>query len=237
MTQEDDYKSPWKDKYTTTVNNTLDDTAFTFLNSFHDDTSDLTKQVVTSNEPMKDTQTSKERITDTQIVDRVRYLQYGPTNVYPVVTGVGIIGHGWPRDISGGIITQSIIHGGGSIIGSNVITHVLTCSSEMTLKSNLFPFNPLKAQTLVIAPLTEPFLTSDREVHTASLIGYSRPNLSRIGTPFTNTYIWSRDDALSVQSDVGELDKIDTAVQRSSTDKRTTASSLHGFTADRKSVV
>ena len=34
MTQEDDYKSPWKDKYATdatTVNNTLDDTGFTFL--------------------------------------------------------------------------------------------------------------------------------------------------------------------------------------------------------------
>ena len=37
MTQEDDYKSPWKNKYATdatTVNNTLDDTGFTFLNSF-----------------------------------------------------------------------------------------------------------------------------------------------------------------------------------------------------------
>ena len=32
MTQVDDYKSPWKDKDATTVNNTLDDTAFTFLN-------------------------------------------------------------------------------------------------------------------------------------------------------------------------------------------------------------
>ena len=30
MTQVDDYKSPWKDKDATTVNNTLDDTAFTF---------------------------------------------------------------------------------------------------------------------------------------------------------------------------------------------------------------
>ena len=37
MTQEDDYKSPWKDKDATTVNNTLDDTAYTFLNSFHYD--------------------------------------------------------------------------------------------------------------------------------------------------------------------------------------------------------
>ena len=38
MTQEDDYKSPWKEKYATTVNNTLDDTGFTFLNSYQDGT-------------------------------------------------------------------------------------------------------------------------------------------------------------------------------------------------------
>ena len=43
MTQEDDYKSPWKEKYATTVNNTLDDTGFTFLNSYQDDTSDSSK--------------------------------------------------------------------------------------------------------------------------------------------------------------------------------------------------
>ena len=30
MTQEDDYKSPWKEKYATTVNNKLDETAFIF---------------------------------------------------------------------------------------------------------------------------------------------------------------------------------------------------------------
>ena len=83
MTQEDDYKSHWKDKDATTVNNTLDDTAFTFLNSFQDDTSDSSKQVWTSKEPIKDTQTSTEPITDTHIVDRVRYLQYGPTLVGP----------------------------------------------------------------------------------------------------------------------------------------------------------
>ena len=65
MTQEDDYKSPWKDKYAKADNNTLDDTGFTFLNSFQDDTSDSSKQVETSKEPIKDTQTSKEPITDT----------------------------------------------------------------------------------------------------------------------------------------------------------------------------
>ena len=32
MTHEDDYKSPWKNKDATTVNGTLNDTAYTFLN-------------------------------------------------------------------------------------------------------------------------------------------------------------------------------------------------------------
>ena len=32
MTQEDDYKSPWKDKDTTTVNNTVNNTAYKSLN-------------------------------------------------------------------------------------------------------------------------------------------------------------------------------------------------------------
>ena len=72
MTQEDDYKSPWKEKDATTVKNALDDTGFILLNSFQDDTSDLSKQVETGMEPIKDTQTIKEPITDdTHIVDRV----------------------------------------------------------------------------------------------------------------------------------------------------------------------
>ena len=41
MTQEDDYKSPWKEKDETIVNNTLDDTGFRVLNSFQDDTSEF----------------------------------------------------------------------------------------------------------------------------------------------------------------------------------------------------
>ena len=119
MTQEDDYKSPWKEKDAkdatdaTTFNNTLDYTGFTVLNSFQGDTSDSSKQVETSKDPIKDTQTNKEPITDdTQIVYRVRYLQYGPTNMYPVVTGVKIIGQGGPRTISWGSISQIIFQGG-----------------------------------------------------------------------------------------------------------------------------
>ena len=100
----------------------------------------------------------------------------------PVLKGVGIIGHGGPQTISGGSISQSIVQGGEIIIHSNVITHVLTNSSEMTLKSNYFPFEPLKAQTLMITPLTEPFLTSDRDVRSTSVIGASRPDHSRHST-------------------------------------------------------
>ena len=92
MIPEDDYKSPWKNNDATdatTVNNTLDDTVFTFLNLYQDDTSDLSKQVESSMEPIKDTQTSKEPITDdTHIFDRCLYLQDGPTNMDPVLTGV-----------------------------------------------------------------------------------------------------------------------------------------------------
>ena len=58
MIQEDDYKSPWKNKYATvatTVNNALDDNGYTFLDSYHTDTSNLSKQVETSKEPINDT--------------------------------------------------------------------------------------------------------------------------------------------------------------------------------------
>ena len=64
-------------------------------------------------DPIKETQTIKEPITDdTHIIDRVRYLQYGPTNMDPVITRVGIIGQVGLRTISGGRISQIIIHGG-----------------------------------------------------------------------------------------------------------------------------
>ena len=162
---------------------------------------------------------SKEPIKDTHVHD----ILVETTSVNSFVTRVGIIGQGGPRAISGGGITQVVIHEGTSIISSNVITHVLTDSSKMILRSDSFPFNPLNSNTLVIAPLTEPFLNSDRDVRASSKIGDSRPEHGRINTPFVNKHIWSRHDTFSVRSDVGELDKLNTAVQRSSTDERNTA--------------
>ena len=71
----------------------------------------------------------------------------------PVVTGFLIIGQGGSLTISGVSHTQSIVQGGENIICSDVITHVLTNSGELTLESDSFLFDPLKAETLMAAPL------------------------------------------------------------------------------------
>ena len=96
----------------------------------------------------------------------------------------------------------------------------------MTLKSDSFPFDQLKAQTLMITPLTEPFLTSDGDVRSTSVIGASMPDNSKIFAPFTNKDISIIDNVLSNdRSGIGKAEKLDTAVQQSSTDKRNTAPS------------
>ena len=110
-------KLPWKIKdatVATTVNNALDDMRYTFLNSYQTDTSDLIKQVETSKDPIKDTQTIKEPIKDdTHIVNRVCYLQYGPTNMDPVLTGVRIIGQGGLGLLAGEASPKAFFREGG----------------------------------------------------------------------------------------------------------------------------
>ena len=122
----------------------------------------------------------------------------------PIVTGFGIIGQGGSRAISRGSHTQSIVQGGENIICSDVITHVLTNSGDLTLEMDYFMFDPLKAETLMVAPLNETFLASDGDVRSVSIIGASRPDQSRIIAPGMNEDISSRDYVRStVQSDVG----------------------------------
>ena len=113
MTQVDDYKSPWKNKYASTIN----DSAYYESDENEVEISDSSKHVEASKEP----------ITDTHIVDRVRDLSVGTTSVDSAVVGVRIIG----RVVHG--ITQGMIHGGTRTISSNVITDVLTDSSKMIL--------------------------------------------------------------------------------------------------------
>ena len=95
----------------------------------------------------------------------------------------------------------------------------------MILRSDSFPLNHLKSKTLVIASQPESFLNCDRNVRASSEIGDCRPENGSIGTPFVNKEIWSGDENFSVRSDVGKTNKLDTAVQRSLTNERNTASS------------
>ena len=96
----------------------------------------------------------------------------------------------------------------------------------MILKSDSFPLDPFKSKTLVIASQNKPSLSCDSIVCLSSEIGDSRIDHGIIGTPITNKNIWSGDDNFSVQSDVGEANKLNTSVQQYSTNERNTASPL-----------
>ena len=76
----------------------------------------------------------------------------------------------------------------------------------------------------MVAPLNETFLASGRDVRLTSIIGASSPDQSRIVAPGMNEDSSSRNDFQStVRSNVGKSDKLDTAVQQSSSDKWNTA--------------
>ena len=109
-------------------------------------------------------------------------------------------------------------------IVKDVVKDVLTDSSKIIIKSNSFPLDPLKSQTLVIALQKEPTLKSYRIVRTSSDIGKSTIDHGRIGTPITNKTIWSEDDNFRVKIDVDKADKLDTIVQQSPTNEKNTAS-------------
>ena len=127
--------------------------------------SDLDENPAARIEPITDTPILKEPIGGFHLGKIVPHSEDGPTNMDPIVTGFGIIGQGGSRDIIGKRHTQNIIQGRENIIHSDVITHVLTNSGELTLECDYFPFNPLKADTLMVASLDEPFLASIGNVH------------------------------------------------------------------------
>ena len=112
----------------------------------------------------------------------------------PIVTEFNCIGQGGPQAIRGGTHTQSIIRGGENIARNDVITHVLTNPDQVSLECDSFLFNPIKAQTLMVASLVKPFLTSNGDILSASIIGASRPDQSSIIAPGMNEDISGRDD-------------------------------------------
>ena len=108
MIQDDDYKSPWENKYATVATGL--------------------RTITYSSGSDKNPAARKEPIKGSHLGKRVCHSINGPNDMDPFFIGIGIIGQGGSRTISGGSHTQSIFQGGENIIRSDVITHVLTNS-------------------------------------------------------------------------------------------------------------
>ena len=92
ITQVDDYKSPWKDKDATKVN----DLEYTFLNSYDDEISDSSKHVEASKEPIKynNVRNASAGTTSVDPDPFCTLCQISSTIVNSAVIGVRIIGQG-----------------------------------------------------------------------------------------------------------------------------------------------
>ena len=156
--------SPGENKDASTVN----DSAYHNSDEHDDEISDSYKKFEASKEP----------ITDTHVCNT----SVGIVSVNPSAVGFIIIGRG------GRGITQGVISRGTSIV-KDFVTDVLTDSSKMIFKTDKFPLDPFKYQTLVIASKNEPTLSCNRIVRASSDIGNSRIYHDRIGTPIANKNI------------------------------------------------
>ena len=137
-----------------------------------------------------------------------------------------MIGQGGSRAFLGGTHTQSIIEGRKDIIHGDVITHMITNPRQVSLKGNYFPFDKEQSQTLMLTSLIEALLERNRNKGTASILGASRTNQSRIFAPGMHENISGRDNVRStVHNDVREADKLNTTVDGPTTNERNTASS------------
>ena len=166
----------------------------------HADTiSDSSKHVDASNKPMK----------DNHIVNGINNLSVGVVSIEPDVIGVGIIGQG---------IIQCVINGGTNI-GRNLITDVLTSSSKILFDTNTFQLNTLQSETLVIGPQDESVKRNNRIIYTPSDSRNIRgEHISRIDTPGLNEDIWSIINTTSnILSCKDNVEKFDTIVHSSTT--------------------
>ena len=111
---------------------TISDSVYNESGEHVDTISDSSKQVDTRNEPIK----------ETHIVYGIDNLSVRFISIKPAVIGIGIIGQG---------ITQGVIIGG-TDIGSNLVTNVLTDFSEILLDTNTFQLNTLQSDAFMIGP-------------------------------------------------------------------------------------
>ena len=147
-----------------------------------------------------------------------------PLTENPIVTELNVIGQGGSRAVIGGTNTQSIIEGREYIIHGDVITHMITNPSQVSLKSDYFPFNPEQAQTLMVTSLIEALLVSNGNIGTTSIFGTIWTNQSRIFAPGMHKDISGRDNVRStVRNDLCKAGKLNTTVDGPTTDERNTA--------------
>ena len=138
-----------------------------------------------------------------------------------------MIGQGGPWDVIGETHTQIIIEERENIVHADVITHMLTNPTQVSLGSDSFPFHKEKVQTLMLTSLIEALLARNVNERSTSILGSIRTNQSRIFAPGMHKDISGRDNVRSiVRNDVREADKLDTTVDGPTTDERNTASSL-----------
>ena len=192
-----------KNKYVSTIN----DSVYYESDEHVDMISGSSKQVDSSNNPIK----------DTHIVDRINNLSVRVVSIEPDVIEVGIIGQG---------ITQGVINGGTNI-GSKLITNVLTNSSKILFDTNTFQLNTLQSETLVIGPQDESVKSSNRIICTPSdSRNIKGGHISRIDTPGVNEDIWSVINTTSnVLSCMDNVKKFDTINHSSTTQERNLESS------------
>ena len=176
-------------------------------------------------------QAESELPVDMRPIHQISYISRNPFDTEtltenPVVTELNVIGQGRPRAIESGTHTQSIIGGRNGIIQSNVITHLITDHSQMSLKGDYFLFDKNEASTIMLTPFVEAFLTRNQHICTTSIVGASRLNHSRIFSSGMHEDILGGDNVRStVRSDVRIADKLDTTAEAFTTNKRNTASS------------
>ena len=101
---------------------------------------------------------------------------------------------------------------------------MITNPRQISLKGDYFLFNKEQSQTLMLTSMLEALLARNRNIGTASLLGASRTNQSRVFAPGVHEDISGRDNVQStVRNDVREADKTNTTVDGPTTDERNTA--------------
>ena len=71
---------------------------------------------------------------------------------------------------------------------------MITNSSQVSLKSDYFTFDPEQAQMLIVTSMIEARLASNGNIGTTSILGASRTNQSQIFAPGMHEDISSKDD-------------------------------------------